>query len=258
MIRATLGDYERPAFRSRANPTCFDFRKALKRDIGVSASYGLDMPQVVLPVLDEAEAIPGVLVALPSGYEPIVVDNGSTDGSAEVASAAGAQVVSEPQRGFGAACWSGLTAATDEVVCFMDCDGSFDGADLPLVADPVLAGAADLVLGSRNAEAGGWPVHARVANRVIAWDLRRRAGVQVSDLGPMRAARREALLELGMMDRRFGWPLEMVLRAARAGWRIDEVDVRYLPRVGRSKVTGTVSGTVRTVRDMSRVARQLA
>ena len=219
--------------------------------------YGLDMPQVVLPVLDEAAAIPGVLASLPSGYEPIVVDNGSTDGSAGVALAAGAQVVTESQRGFGAACWSGLVAATDDVVCFMDCDGSFDGADLPLVADPVLADSADLVLGARCAKDGGWPMHARIGNRVIAWQLRRRAGVDVSDLGPMRAARREALLDLGMTDRRFGWPLEMVLRAALADWRIQEVPVRYLPRVGRSKVTGTFSGTARTIRDMSRVSREL-
>ena len=185
------------------------------------------------------------------------MDNGSTDGSDEVARTAGVLVVNEPQRGFGAACWSGLRAATDDIVCFMDCDGSFDGADLPLVADPVLAGDADLVLGARCATDGGWPLHARVANRVIAWDLRRRAGVEVSDLGPMRAAPREKLLDLGMTDRRFGWPLEMVLRAAQAGWRIREVNVRYLPRIGRSKVTGTVSGTARTVRDMSRVSREL-
>ncbi|MCB1016000.1 MAG: glycosyltransferase family 2 protein [Acidimicrobiales bacterium] len=212
------------------------------------------MPDVVLPVLDEAAALPAVLAGLPPGYRPIVVDNGSTDGSAEVARAHGADVVSEPRRGFGAACYRGLLAASADVVCFMDADGSLSGADLAAVADPVRAGRADLVLGARRPDAGAWPLHARLANRVLAAEVRRRTGVPVRDLGPMRAARRQALLDLGLVDRRFGWPLEMVLRAALAGWRIDEVEVAYAARVGRSKVTGTVRGTVRTVRDMTHVA----
>lgn len=213
------------------------------------------MPEVILPVLDEAGALPGVLAGLPDGYVPLVVDNGSTDGSGDVARAHGARVVVEPQRGFGAACWAGLVAATAEVVCFMDCDGSFRGADLPRVAEPVMAGTADLVLGARQAVPDAWPIHARVANRVLAFELRRRTGRPLADLGPMRAARRRQLLDLGLVDRRFGWPLEMVLRAAAAGWRIEEVDVAYEPRVGRSKVTGTVKGTLRAVRDMAGVMR---
>jgi glycosyltransferase involved in cell wall biosynthesis len=212
------------------------------------------MPDVVLPVLDEREAIPWVLGRLPAGYVPIVVDNGSTDGSGELAARLGARVVGESQRGFGAACWAGLTASRADVVCFMDCDGSLDPRRLPRVADPVLRGAADLVLGARlGAAPGAWPVHARVANAVLAWELRRRARVPLRDLGPMRAAPRGALLELGLRDRRFGWPLEMVLRAAAAGWRIDEVAIDYRPRAGRSKVTGTVRGTLRAVRDMAEV-----
>lgn len=136
----------------------------------------------------------------------------------------------------------------------MDCDASLDPRQLPRVADPVASGACDLMLGTRRAsERGAFPVHARLANRVIAGQLRRRAGVAVSDLGPMRAAPRADLLELGIEDRRFGWPLEMVLRAAAADWRIREVEVDYYPRVGKSKVTGTVRGTVRAVRDMSAV-----
>ena len=205
-------------------------------------------------MLDEAAALPAVLAGLPPGYRPIVVDNGSTDGSAEVARAHGAEVVTEPRRGFGAACFRGLLAATDDVVCFMDADGSLAGADLPRVADPVLDGRADLVLGARRPERGAWPVHARLANTVLATEIRRRTGVPVRDLGPLRAAHRRALLDLGIVDRRFGWPLEMVLRAAADGWRIDEVEVGYAPRVGRSKVTGTVRGTVRAVRDMAHVA----
>jgi glycosyltransferase involved in cell wall biosynthesis len=211
------------------------------------------MADVVLPVLDEREALPWVLGRMPAGYAPLVVDNGSSDGSAELAERLGARVVREPQRGFGAACWAGLTATTTEVVCFMDCDGSFDPRELPRVADPVRDGRFDLVLGARARAPGSWPAHARAANSLLAWELRRRAGVALRDLGPMRAARREALLRLGIEDRRFGWPLEMVLRAAAAGWRIDEVSVGYHPRQGRSKVTGTVRGTLRAARDMAAV-----
>jgi len=209
---------------------------------------------LVLPVLDEAGAIPGVLASLPDGFHPIVVDNGSTDGSADVARAGGATVVTEPLRGFGAACWAGLTAARTDVVCFMDCDGSFSGRDLSHVVAPVVDNSADLVLGART-NARGWPLHARLANRALAWEIRRRAGVRLRDLGPMRAARRDALVGLGLRDRRFGWPLEMVLAAAAGGWRITEVPVSYTERVGRSKVTGTVRGTARAVRDMGRLLR---
>jgi glycosyltransferase involved in cell wall biosynthesis len=210
--------------------------------------------QVILPVLDEVQALPQVLAGLPVEYEPIVVDNGSADGSASVARAHGAQVVFEPCRGFGSACWAGLVAARDETVCFMDCDGSFDGSDLPRVAEPVDRGDADLVLGSRIQASGAWPWHARLANRVLASVIGRCSGLVITDLGPMRAARRQPLLDLGLTDRAFGWPLEMVLRAVAAGWVVEEVPVSYHPRIGRSKVTGTLTGTARAVRDMSRVA----
>jgi glycosyltransferase involved in cell wall biosynthesis len=209
-------------------------------------------------VLDEVEALPWVLDRLPDGVRASVVDNGSTDGSADLARAHGATVVDEPKRGFGAACWAGLTAATADVVCFMDADASLDPRDTPLVTQPIASGAADLVLGRRRPERGAWPVHARMSNRYLAREVGRRTGVQLRDLGPMRAARRTALLELGIEDRRFGWPLEMVLRAGGAGWRIAEVDIPYRARVGRSKVTGTVRGTVRAVRDMRAVLDALA
>ncbi|QEC48986.1 glycosyltransferase family 2 protein [Baekduia soli] len=208
---------------------------------------------VILPVLDEARALPWVLGRLPAGYRAVVADNGSTDGSDAIARGLGAAVVGEPRRGFGAACHAGLRAARADVVCFMDCDGSLDPADLPAIAGPVLRGEADLVLGARRADRGAWPPHARLANRVLVWELARRGGPRLEDLGPMRAARREALLDLGIQDRRFGYPLEMVVRAHRRGWRIAEAGVPYRAREGRSKVTGTVRGTVRTVRDMAAV-----
>ncbi|MBA3839529.1 MAG: glycosyltransferase family 2 protein [Thermoleophilaceae bacterium] len=214
------------------------------------------MIDVVLPVLDEAEALPWVLGRMPEGYRALVADNGSSDGSPELAERLGAQVVREPQRGFGAACFAGLSTASTELVCFMDCDGSFDPADLPRVADPVLAGEADLMLGSRRAARGAWPLHARLANKALTLELRRRSGIRLSDIGPMRCARRAELLALGLRDRRFGWPLEMVLRAATEGWRVREVPVDYSARGGgRSKVTGTVRGTARTVRDMAAALR---
>jgi glycosyltransferase involved in cell wall biosynthesis len=214
------------------------------------------VPDVILPVLDEREALPWVLERMPEGYRPIVVDNGSTDGSGELAASLGARVVREPVPGFGAACFAGLSAAESDIVCFMDCDASFDPRDLPRVTDPVRAGTADLMLGARRPVArGAWPLHARAANTVLALELRRRTGAPLRDLGPMRAAHRQALLDLGLRDRRFGWPLEMVLRAAAEGWTIREVGVGYHPREGRSKVTGTVRGTVRAVRDMTRVLR---
>jgi glycosyltransferase involved in cell wall biosynthesis len=212
--------------------------------------------EVILPVLDEAQAIPVVLAAFPDGYEPLIVDNGSTDGSAQLARRLGAKVVEEPRRGFGAACFTGLSAARTELVCFMDCDGSLDPAELPRVSDPVSRGEAQLTLGTRVPEPGAWPLHARAGNRLIAAELRRRSGAAVTDIGPMRCAGREALLELGLRDRAFGWPLEMVLLAAAAGWTVSETAVSYRPRVGGySKVSGSLRGTWRATRDMARLLR---
>ena len=212
------------------------------------------MIDVVLPVLDEAAALPVVLADFPPGFVPLVVDNGSSDGSAEIARRMGARVVTEPRRGFGAACFAGLRAATTDVVCFMDADGSLLPSELPRVAAAVAHGTADLVLGARDALPGAWPWHARAANRILAAELRRRTGATLHDLGPMRAAPREQLLRLGVQDRRFAWPLEMVLRASAGGWRIAETQVTYRPRKGgRSKVTGSVRGTARAIRDMAAV-----
>jgi glycosyltransferase involved in cell wall biosynthesis len=208
---------------------------------------------VVLPCLNEAMALPWVLERMPAWASPIVVDNGSTDGSAEVAADFGARVVHEPRRGFGAAAHAGLLAATAPIVAFCDADASMNPGQLLRVVEPIEAGSADLMLGRRRPARGSWPVHARVANGALAVLMTRHTGVRLHDLGPMRAARREQLLALDLHDRRFGYPLEMVVRAAQENWRIAECDIDYRPRIGKSKVTGTVRGTVRTVRDMRAV-----
>lgn len=212
---------------------------------------------LVLPCLNEAGALPWVLGRLPAGYRAIVVDNGSTDGSAGVARAAGATVVFEARKGFGAAVAAGVEAATAPIVAICDADASLDPAELPrLVA--LLGDDADLVLGRRvPTQRSAWPVHARVANAFLSQHIARLAGVEVADIGPMRAARTAALRGLDIRDRRSGYPLEMVLRAAAAGWRIVETDVAYSPRIGRSKVTGTVRGTITAVKDMNRVLREV-
>ena len=214
------------------------------------------MPDVILPALNEAAAIEWVLRRMPPGFRAIVVDNGSTDSTAAIAAAHGATVVSEPIRGFGSACAAGLAAATADVVCFMDCDASLDPAALPLVAGYVERNEFDLVLGSRVARRGAWPIHARIANKALAANVRRRTGLDVRDLGPMRAAKRTGLIQLGIQDRRSGWPLEMVLRAASNGWKVKDVPVEYSERAGRSKVTGTLRGTIQAVGDMSRLLRE--
>jgi glycosyltransferase involved in cell wall biosynthesis len=211
---------------------------------------------VVLPCLDEAAALPGVLSALPPGFRAIVVDNGSTDGSPSVAADHGATVVHEPRRGYGAAVHTGLEHARSEIVCFLDADGSLDPAELvPLVA--AVAAGATLAVGRRVPVARGvWPWHARAGNLVLAGILRRR-GLPVSDIAPARAVRRADLLALGVRDRAFGYPLELLVRAADAGWSVVERDVAYRPRAAgtKSKVSGSVRGTVRAVRDMAGVLR---
>ncbi|RKN30541.1 glycosyltransferase family 2 protein [Micromonospora musae] len=212
---------------------------------------------VVLPCLDEAAALPQVLTALPAGYRAIVVDNGSRDGSPQIAAGYGARVVHEPRRGYGAAVHAGLEAARTELVCVLDADGSFDPGELPALVAPVAAGAAELAVGRRRpVGVGVWPWHARAGTALVAALLRRR-GVPLRDLSPIRVARREALLALGVTDRAFGYPLELLIRAAAAGWRIHEVDVRYAPRAAgtRSKVSGSVRGTLRATRDFAGVLR---
>jgi glycosyltransferase involved in cell wall biosynthesis len=217
---------------------------------------------VVLPALDEAAALPAALASFPPHVDVLVVDNGSRDATAAVAAAAGARVVTEPRRGFGAACWAGVQASPQaEVLAFADADGSFDGADLAAVAGPVLRGQADLVVGSRTTgarEPGAMTPLAMGANRTLGLACRLLFGVPLSDLGPFRAIRRDTLLALGVRDRGQGWPLEMVGRAGRAGLRVVEVPVRYRPRAGgASKVSGSLRGSLRATAAMAAVTCRL-
>ena len=219
-------------------------------DVGIASPTVTSTVDIVLPCLDEAEALPGVLAAMPAGYRVLVVDNGSTDDTAAVAAACGATVVSEPRRGYGAAVHAGLLAATADLVGVLDADGSLPPQALPeLVA--ALAGDTDLAVGRRIPQAGAWPWHARAGNAALAAVLRER-GLPVHDIAPIRVGRRQALLALGVLDRGFGYPFELLLRAGAAGWRVREVDVEYRPRAGgRSKVSGSIRGTVRAARDMA-------
>ena len=204
---------------------------------------------VVLPCLDEADALRWVLDRIPDGARAIVVDNGSTDGSGALARRLGATVVDSPTRGYGAACHTGLRAATAPYVAFCDCDGSLDPGDVLLLAAALTAGADLAICRRRPTTRGAFPAAARVANRELARQVRKRCGAPIRDVGPMRIARRTALLDLEIVDRRSGYPVQTVVRAARAGWRIAQVDVDYHPRIGRSKVTGNARGYLTAVRD---------
>jgi glycosyltransferase involved in cell wall biosynthesis len=204
---------------------------------------------LIMPALNEAAVVGDLVRRTPRDViaEVIVVDNGSTDATAAVARDAGARVVSEPRRGYGAACFAGLTAlaADADVAVFLDADGSQRPEEIPLVLDPVVTGRADLVLGARKL-VGRHPVHAaagtRLVARLVAWQWR----VPITDFGPLRAIRVDLLRRLDMQDRAFGWPVEMVVKAAALGGRIVEVPVSHAPRLaGRSKVSGTLIGTIR-------------
>ena len=214
---------------------------------------------VVLPCLDEAAALPGVLAAVPAGWERLVVDNGSTDGSAALAAQLGARGVHEARRGYGAPVHTGIEAASSDVVAVIDCDGSLDPGELVGPAAMIGRGEADLVVGRRRVvQSRSWPWHARAGNALLAALIRASTGVAVHDIAPVRVARRDALLGLGIVDRRFGYPLETVLAAAQAGWRVVEVDVSYRRRAlgGRSKVSGSVRGTLRVLNDFVAVLRR--
>lgn len=213
---------------------------------------------LVLPCRDEAPALEALLPRIPEAFSVIVVDNGSRDGTAAVAERLGAHVVHESTAGYGAAVHAGLLAATREHVAFMDGDGSFDPAQLLPLLDDVRSGRADVALGRRRpVDRRVWPWHARLGNALIVLWLRRRLAMAAHDIAPMRVMGRQALLDLDVRDRRFGYPVELLQKITLAGWRVSERDVDYHPRAAgtRSKVSGSLRGTARAARDFWRVLR---
>ncbi|HSE70703.1 MAG TPA: glycosyltransferase family 2 protein [Nocardioidaceae bacterium] len=212
--------------------------------------------ELVLPCRDEAAALPGLLTLVPAELDVIVVDNASSDGTGEVARRGGAHVVREEQLGYGAAVHAGVLAARAEWVAVMDGDGSLDPREVLPLLRCVQRGEATMAVGRRRPSAPGvWPWHARAGNAAVLGWLRRRTGLSLHDIAPVRVCRREMLLDLGVRDRRFGYPVELLVRADQADWRLREMDVAYRPRAAgtRSKVSGSVLGSLRAARDFARV-----
>ena len=205
---------------------------------------------VIIPTHNEAQAIGRLLADLPSNLvtEVIVVDCNSTDGTPDLARSMGAQVIQEPRRGYGRACLTGLAnAESPDVVVFLDGDYSDRPSELPIILAPILEGRADITLGSRligKSNAGALPWHQSFGNRLAAGLIRLLYGVKISDLGPFRAGRADVLRALELEEVTYGWAVEMILKGAVAGFRIVEVPVSYYPRIGRSKISGTVKGTM--------------
>ncbi|MDN4161658.1 glycosyltransferase family 2 protein [Nocardioides abyssi] len=214
------------------------------------------MCDLVLPCRDEGPALGALLPRVPAEFAVVVVDNGSSDDTAEVARRLGARVVEEPVPGYGSAVHSGLLAATHDYVAFMDGDGSFDPEELLPLLEDVRSGRYDMAVGRRRpVRRGVWPWHARAGNALILAWVRRRIGTDVHDIAPIRISRRDELLALDIQDRRFGYPVELLQKVALGGWRVSERDVSYHPRAEgtRSKVSGSVRGTVRAARDFWKV-----
>jgi glycosyltransferase involved in cell wall biosynthesis len=205
---------------------------------------------VIIPVLNEAAALPKVLAGIPPWVEHVIVaDNGSSDGSGEIARAAGAIVVEEPQRGYGAACLKALAALPEDtgVVVFMDGDASDDAAQMAALVEPIRRGEADMVLGSRvlgERERGALSPQQVFGNWLACTLIGMIWGVRFTDLGPFRAIGRRALARLEMADRDYGWTVEMQVRAAQEGLRCLEIPARYRRRIGTSKVSGTIRGVI--------------
>ena len=205
---------------------------------------------VIIPTHNEAQAIGRVLADLRSNFvtEIIVVDSNSTNGTPEVAVKTGARVIQEPRRGYGRACLTGVAAAdSPDVVVFLDGDYSDRPSELPILLAPIIEGRADITLGSRLLEpnhVGALPWHQVFGNRLAAWMIRLLYGVKISDLGPFRAARADVLRALALEEMTYGWAVEMILKGALDGYRILEVPVSYYPRIGKSKISGTLKGTV--------------
>jgi hypothetical protein len=219
---------------------------------------------LIVPALNEAACLGPLLAEVPPGLvdEIIVVDNGSTDATAAVAQAAGARVVAEPRRGYGAACAAGVAASSGDILVFMDGDGSFVPAECAALVAPIAAGRASLALGTRMAGGlapGAMPPHQLWGNRLVAGLLRTLYAVQVTDLGPFRAIGRTALGGLQMQEMTYGWPVEMMVKTARSGGVLLETPVTYRPRLGGvSKVGGSARGTVLATERILRVTFRYA
>ena len=204
---------------------------------------------VIIPTHNEAQAIALVLADLPSPLttEVIVVDSNSSDGTPEIAAGKGARVIQEPRRGYGQACLTGLAAAdSPDVVVFLDGDYSDRPSELPILLAPIIEGRADITLGSRlqgQRSAGALPWHQAFGNRLAASLIRLLYGLDISDLGPFRAGRADVLRTLALEETTYGWAVEMILKGALAGFRVVEVPVSYYPRIGKSKISGTLKGT---------------
>jgi glycosyltransferase involved in cell wall biosynthesis len=205
---------------------------------------------VIIPTHNEAQAIGRVLADLPAEIvtEVLVVDSNSTDGTPDIAASMGARVLSEPRRGYGRACLTGLAAANaPDIVVFLDGDYSDRPDELPILLAPIIEGRADITLGSRLAKrnvSGALPWHSAFGNRLAAFLIRVSYGQEITDLGPFRAARADALRQLSLEEETYGWAVEMILKGALGGFRIVEVPVSYYPRIGKSKISGTVRGTI--------------
>ncbi len=205
---------------------------------------------IIIPTYNEAESIAYVIGKIPdrARYEILVVDGGSGDETVALASASGAQVISEPRRGYGQACMTGLMQSTGEIVVFLDADGADDPTQIPELIAPLEQNQADMVLGSRLAgkiHSGAMPWHQHFGNWFSAGLIRLLYRLPVTDLSPFRAVRRDKLLALGMTEMTYGWPTEMIAKAARKSWRTVEIPVNYFPRYGgESKISGTVRGTI--------------
>jgi glycosyltransferase involved in cell wall biosynthesis len=214
---------------------------------------------LIIPALDEAECLGSLLAEVLRGLvdQLIVVDNGSTDNTSQVAREAGAVVIYEPRRGYGYACMAGSAIAEGDILVFMDGDGSFVPGEMPILLEPLAQNKADLVLGSRtknHTHRGVMPFHQHFGNHLFTWLLKKRYGLAITDLGPYRAIRRELLLALDMQEYTHGWPLEMIIKTARNHRLIVEQPITYRPRLaGRSKVSGTLRGTFLTAYRFSRV-----
>lgn len=216
------------------------------------------MIDLILPCLNEEKALDWVLSRIPKGVNAIVVDNGSVDNSKEIAMSFGAKVIECEMKGYGAACHKGLEISTSSIVAFCDCDATIDPSKILSYAENILNETKDIAICKRIPESfGAMSISMRIANRELARRIRRRTSYPIYDLGPLRIANREKYVELNIKDRRSGYPLETILKANQNNLRLEIFEVPYLKRAGKSKVTGTIAGTLNAIKDMNRAFKEM-